>query len=424
MDRVRYQHDGARIHSSREIEAHAGLGQEMFSVTFMAKNIRQERTGVHARIDVAINGVTLAYSFFNVERDEERVRLANSGFRAYKEEAGLVREYPASVLKKDLDDFCDGLWDEQVAGSVGTYSFGSEERLPPSYLLRPYIMAGAGTIVQGPPGMGKSYALALMAVSLDAGLSTLWPVETAKRALFINLERPKRTYEDRLGNINAALGLERKRPLLMLHARGRGLLDVQEGIRRTIQEHDVGAIFVDSISRAGMGDLNDNETANKIVDVLNAFGPAWVGIGHPPRKDATHIYGSVHFEAGADMTVRLHSQQKNDGPLGIGLEITKKNDIPNFPLMQFAVEFDERGLTRVRRSRPAEFPEVERGGGHRVTMESEVRDWLLDHGKATATDAAKATGYSRQNVSALLANNEHFVSLGKEGRETHYGVRG
>jgi hypothetical protein len=39
------------------------------------------------------------------------------------------------------------------------------------------------------------------------------------------------------------------------------------------------------------------------------------------------MYGSVHFEAGADVIVQLLSEQLEDGTLGIGLQVTKNNDV-------------------------------------------------------------------------------------------------
>jgi hypothetical protein len=290
----------------------------VYVVQFSAQDVRRERAGIHARVDISINNVTLAYSTFNIEKDEDRVRLANSAFAQY-EKNGVALDYPKPLVKKDLDVFCDGLWDETLAVSMPERMAGAVGRTPPGFLLRPYVLDDGGTLIFAPPGQGKSYSVMLMAVSLDAGLSTLWPVQQTP-VLFVNLERSRVRVADRLGNVNEVLGLPRARPLHMLNARGRGFLDVLESLERYIAQERIGCLFLDSVSRAGMGDLNENQSANRIIDALNRLGISWLAIGHTPRSDATHLYGSVHFDAGADVVVRQISQQAGfDQPLGIGL---------------------------------------------------------------------------------------------------------
>jgi hypothetical protein len=70
-----------------------------------------------------------------------------------------------------------------------------------------------------------------------------------------------------------------------------------------------------------MGDLTENGAGNKIVDALNGMAETWLAIGHTPRASAEHVYGTVHFDAGADLMVKLTSEQDEDGPLGISLEM-------------------------------------------------------------------------------------------------------
>ena len=416
---LEYQHEGNRLTWRRRITTLAE-GAE-YTIGLSARDVRREKTGIHARLDIAVNGVTLAYSTFNIERDEDRVRITNSAHKQYRAN-GLAADYPSEFLKKDVDLFCDGLWDEHVQAAMPSLTYGSMERRPPSFRLKPYVLEGGGTIIFGPPGRGKSYVLMLMAVAIDAGNETLWPVHKTK-VLFINLERARRGVEDRLANINAVLGMERRRPLLMLHARGQALDDVAESIERTIRDEQVGCVLLDSISRAGMGDLIKNETANHIVDLLNGFGPDWIALAHTPRADESHIYGAMHFEAGADIMTALLSQQREMGPLGIGLKITKKNDIPEFPLQITALEFDEAGLTGVRGARKGEFPQVE--AGREADVAGKLREYILGvpDATATATQAADTLGLNRSMVSRILGG-EGFILVKRTRAGAFYGVVG
>lgn len=393
---------------------------EDHTLIFSAEGIRQERTGVHARVSLDCNGAVLAWSNFNVEKDEDRVRLSNS---AYLHLNGMSAAYPKTHLKNDLDQFCAGLWDAQLATLAPVMMEGTLKATPPSFLLYPFVLAEGGTIIFAPPGRGKSYTLMLMAVYVDAGLQGLWEPVKRSKVLFINLERGAKSVADRLGNINGALGLDRYRALPTINARGRSLADVAAAAERYIGENDVGVVFVDSISRAGAGDLNANESVNRIIDVLNRMCPAWVGLAHTPRADESHVYGGIHFEAGADVVVQLLSEQEEDGPLGIGLQITKQNDIGKVPLWTMALEFTVNGLAKVRNARRGEFPEIE--AGKKMTMRESVRQHLMDVGASSATEIADALGFNRSNVANTLATDHGtFEVSAKRGPSVLYVVRG
>lgn len=397
---------------------------EKVALLLRAADIHRERTGVHARLEIAANGVVLAWGVINTDRDEDRVRLSNSAGRQLNGN-GSGELYPAAYLKKDVDDFCRGLWQAEI-GRFDPQLMTGLPAAPPDCVLHPFILRGGGTVLFGPPGRGKSWITYLWAVSLDAGISTLWTVEQT-RVLLINLERSADSVRRRIGAINVALGLPRDRAIRILNARGRTLDDVLAAAARYVEKHEVGAVMLDSISRAGMGDLTENLAANRITDRMNRLCPTWVGIAHTPRATDDHVFGSVHFDAGADVMAKLVSQQEQTGPLGIGLEVVKGNDLPRswFKLQKFALEMsEEQGLVGVRKARDGEFPEVE--AKRKVSALERLREWVLDqpYGRADATEAAEETGLNRSTVVQLFKNPEHFVELGKDGRRVLYGVRG
>ena len=164
---------------------------------------------------------------------------------------------------------------------------------------------------------------------LSANVDKVWPVSRAK-VLFINLERSALSIQRRLGLVNTALGLDADRKLLTLNARGKSLVDIKDVVAATVAKYDVGLIILDSISRAGQGSLIEDRPVNAIVDTLNNLAPSWLALAHTPRSNESHVFGSVHFEAGADVVVKLLSERTED-TLGIGLEIVKENDIGRTP---------------------------------------------------------------------------------------------
>ena len=92
--------------------------------------------------------------------------------------------------------------------------------------------------------------------------------------------------------------------------------------------------MVDSLSRMGYGNLIDNDPANKAMDALNGLSPAaWAVLAHTPRGDETHTFGSQMFDAAADVTVQLMTDDKTkDDSLGIGLRVDKANAYFRSPL--------------------------------------------------------------------------------------------
>jgi len=383
-----------------------------------AETVRRERTGVHARLEVRCNNALLAWSNFNIERDEDRVRLGNS---AYKHLDALKDVYPGTYLKSDLDKFCAELWTAFLDLSGPVMMGGTLVPRPPRFVLRPYILDGGGSILFAPPGRGKSYTLMLMMVCVDAGLDQIWPSEQRK-VLFINLERSPGSVEDRLGAINQVLGLPRDRQILTLHARGRSLADVAEVAEEHIRQQHIELVFVDSISRAGAGDLNANDSSNRIIDILNRIAPTWLALAHTPRADESHVFGSIHFEAGADVVIQLLSEQEGRGPLGVGLQITKNNDIGPTSMGMLALEFSDTGLSVVRHARKGEFPEIERG--RKLSLREQIREHLLDVGPQTATEIAEELGANRSNVGQILRTGTTFIRGAKLGKRQLYAVAG
>lgn len=387
-------------------------------LSFRAEKISDERTGVHARITINAQHETLSWSYLNIERREDRSSLSSAAFGILKTDT----KYSKDDLRHDLDAFCSGLWEYHVSRFVPEDLAGNETPEPLSFTLKPYILDNAGTIIFAAPGRGKSYTAQLWAQSIDAGCSKLWEVRKRK-VLFINLERSQESVRRRLSMVNKVLGLSPTRPLLMLNARGKSLTDVLGSCKRAIKKHGVEMIVLDSISRASMGDLNENQSGNKVVDALSSLSPTWLALGHTSRASDEHLYGSIMQDAGADICVQLLAQIKQDGTLGIGYQITKQNDIGFYQQKIFSFRFNENILTEVRPAKPMEFPEIE--GKSPQDMETTIIEFVsnADSGDATATEVANTFGYDRGNVSRLFISSGKFVQTRKVKQSTYYGVK-
>jgi hypothetical protein len=202
---IQYEITDQRVAWERPIDAALRL-------CMTATELRKERTGVHARLDVAMNGRSLAWGVLNIDKDEERVRLSNS---AYGQVNGHAGTFDKPEMKRCVDAFCKGLWEASLGNLASTLMAGAEAE-PPEYVLDPYIVEEGGTILFAKPGRGKSFITLLMAVSIDAGDEVpverqLWRVRQ-QPVLFINLERGARSNAKRLGRVNTVLGLPYERP--------------------------------------------------------------------------------------------------------------------------------------------------------------------------------------------------------------------
>lgn len=392
---------------------------------YAARDVRRERTGCHAKVDISLNWVSFAWSNFNLERDEDRVRLTNSAYKHFDgDEHTLDRtEMTQNKFKHAFDLFCLGLWDEVVGENVGGWLCGDPSATPAKPLLRPYVLAEAGTIMYAPPGTGKSYTALLMAVCLQYGISRIWELLDTAVPLYINLERSERSMRARLARVNVALGLDPDDGLHFLNARGRTLSDIYESAQRTIERDGCDMVFYDSISRSGAGgSMAGDEIANRIMDMLNALCPTWVAIGHSPRGDESHVFGSQMFDAAADVAIQTKSQSSADKrSTGIGLEISKANDIPTGQMSIHVLEWDEGGLSAIRRSRQGEFAEIETG--RRLGLEQEMIQLLKARGAMAGIDIADELGRNRSFVARLLTSSDSFVAVRKEGQRVLYGAK-
>lgn len=394
------------------------------ALRFQARDVRRERTGIHAQVAMSLNWITLAWTNLNVERDEDRVRLSNSAYRHLKgpEHELDAAEFPDNLFKHALDLFCFGLWDHVVGVRMGGLMAGDPNRAPARPLLGNYMLDEGGTLLFAPPGQGKTYTALTMGVSLAYGVELLWPVFEARWPLYINVERSGVSMAARLARVNRALGLDAETPLPFLNGRGRSLTDIYEAAERTMRAEKCGYVIYDSISRAGQGSMVADDVANRIMDMLNALSPSWLALAHSPREDQSHAYGSQMFDAAADLVIGLRAQTSaNRLSTGIGLEGTKANDLPLPKMAIHVFEWGDEGLSGVRRARSGEFADLE--ASEHQSLEDEIASLLLKVGTGSAVGIADALGRNRSRVSNVLNRSHRFVQAGRRGREILYGVQ-
>lgn len=370
---------------------------------FEATTLRRERTGVHAHLAIAMDGRIAASTVFNVQRDDERTRLANSAARR------IGGEHTGDAIKVRLDQFCRDLWEEWVRSDTSEWSERTE--IPEvQHLLYPYVMAEAGTIVFGYKGQGKSWLGILWTMMLQHGISSRWHIARPVNAMFVNLERSRASVDRRRAMVGRVIGVQGMRAF---HARGRSLADIRDALRSEISQHSIDVVIVDSLSRAGTGKLTADDDTNRAMDILNGIGCAWVALAHTAKSDGEHVFGSVMQENAADVIVQMAGCRSatHSSAIGCRLRVTAANDLPKISPEVYALDFDPLGLSGIREPERGEFPDLVLSDG---SPSDRIAAVLSEEGPSSIEELEIATGVGRTTIYEALKGSR-FVRLGDAG---------
>lgn len=403
----------------RTVKGSVGLSNNEH-LHFHGQHLRHERTGVHGYLEILHDDTLLTYDQFNFDRHADRLRIANAAHKLLDDNpmTDSGKPYTSMLLKHDVDLFCRQAWEVWNGQFEGVELEGDVISEPTVFLAAPHIIQGGGTVLVGKPGKGKSYTALTIAVAVDSGTNGFWGVTQAK-TMFVNLERSAASISKRIGAVNDVLGLEPGRKLVTLNARGRSLSDVEGGIERTIKHYGIEFVVLDSISRAGMGDLIENRTANAIADSLNGLGTAWLAIAHSPRS-SDNIFGSQMFDAAADIIVQ-HKGHQAEEEVGVQLTMTKANDSALAPPMYLGLKFDEYGLKQVRLAKGKDFPELR--AEEEVSAAQQIYDYLIHEVSSDyPSHIAEELNIKRTTVNDILKDTTKYTKR-REGNRSFYAVR-
>ena len=402
---------------TRSGSVYARIPAGPIELVLRADGIRRERTGIHARIEVWTNsggqGTRLASDLFNVERQEERARLARMAWKVMPEAVQGLFEEDEHIFRILFDRFCLEAWDCYL-GSLEPSIVEGDITIPPPQFIGPFVINEGGSIIHGQPGAGKSWLLYAILMAIQHGVDHgPMQVREQREVLLINLERSDESVRQRLGAVSRALGLADNAHLHVLNKRGRSLRDVAAAAKRYVDRHGIGVVGLDSISRAGAGTLNSDEAANQIIDTLTWICPTWIALGHQAKNAdgrATN-FGSQMFIAGADLVAGMRSEIE-DGAINIELEVDKANAYIERKPVRYRLVMDEKGLVAI-------------AHGTAQVFTPEQRELLAVLGDAyepmTAEQAADMLGWTVASTERLLKNTPGIQRAGlNEERKATY----
>ena len=382
-------------------------GNHLLHLVAPQEDIRPEKTGIHGQIDVILDQRMIAYDSFNWSKQSQRGPFSGYVTKkpAFKD---ILTFYTREDFNQDIENFTYEAPKLKIRSQILFENMAGDPDIEVKQIIKNYVIEGGGTILNALPKQGKSYIALAMAVSADAGLSKLWNTQQAN-ALYVNLERSKDSLKLRLARVNEALGLPPRRTLPFINAKGLNLMQLMPSIRYQMRQHNTQIIFIDSISRAGMGSLLEDSTAMKLTDALNNLVKestrAWVGIAHRSWTNE-HVFGSVHFLGSCDAMVDVQASHLPSGrDMGVMLTVSGQNDMAPSDPQIVSLTFNNRGLSGIEQAEAEDYPDLEESQA--PNTKQEVAKFISAKGGAhlKVSQIATGTGIKRTTVSNTLIRN-------------------
>jgi putative DNA primase/helicase len=159
--------------------------------------------------------------------------------------------------------------------ALGMEQFMQLQFPPRRFLLRPWLTTTGLTMIDAPPGHGKTWLALSIAYAVAAGQALMdWEVETSARVLYVDGELPGELFQTRLRLLGAALPESQFRVLsrAQFEMAGATMLDLgtedgRDYLDQVIEHDQITLIILDSVStlvRSGID--NDVESWRAIQD--------------------------------------------------------------------------------------------------------------------------------------------------------------
>jgi hypothetical protein len=376
----------------------------------------------------------LSYDDIDIKDREQRNRLANAARKHLQGPKGSdnpfgvdVDEWSESLNQHLLDEFCLtfplALFEAQGArwGSAGAVITGED------FLIPDFLQAAGGHILFGPKGSGKTEILIALSRCLQFGCDLFGPVTRKVTPMILQLERAEPSFLRAVQVMNRAMGLPIDEPILYRVERGRSVSSMVDALAADVDKHHVDVLLTDSISRMSEGgSLKDDNTANPIMDRLNAVAPchfdlahtSWDGKGNPENA---HMFGSIHFGNAADVVNQIIRQRTGPRKAGVMIKTTDANAFSPGAKRFFSLEYDELGLMSITKAEGGDFPELNVSAGLSGAERNEML-WRTLRNSMTIPELIEATGLKYDEIEATLRNSPRsFVvtgtrSTGKRGQ--------
>ena len=270
------------------------------------------------------------------------------------------------------------------------------------YMVRPFLLEDAPTILFGQGGAGKTYITLAMALAVGLGDTFIGESVIQGKVLFLDYESTDGRTKARLMRLLRGIGDAEWNdpPFIYWPAEGRPLKDLVTPLRRKIANEDVKLLIVDAVGDACGGNPKDEDVALGYFRSLARLGLPSISLAHVTKDDADQYpFGSIFWHHRARITWNVKMVREDGDVRHVGLFNRKANEDREYPPLGIKLEFeggrDDTHTVTVSKEEVVEEFATE------LPLAMRLRQYLRP-GERSVKQLATAVGKSEDTVSRTL----------------------
>lgn len=274
-----------------------------------------------------------------------------------------------------------------------------------TFLLKPFLQKDVSNMVFGDSEVGKTYFCIRLAASLAIGVEFLgYEAPKGIKTLFLDYEDSLSTFNNRLFEVSAGLGLKKEdiTPYLEWYKPDGSMRDMRETVARLVEDNDYGLIVIDAGSNAAGGSPNDEQIVVDMFNALEGIPCTKLIIHHEPKNtlglaDNKAYYGTTFWRALTRIAWRLTLENEEDGKV-IKATMTKNSNLGRIKPILYRQKWE----STTRTDEPTPFVSFTTVDDFQPTEEQKIMTYLTEAEKATTNEIAEATGLTRTTTQRRL----------------------
>jgi hypothetical protein len=288
-----------------------------------------------------------------------------------------------------------------------------------TWSIYPLVRGTTPSVIYGKGGSGKSTFAAFAAAIAQNGTAWAGLVPEKSNVMYLDYESDAEEVGNKIWAVHRGLGLGGDVEVFYRFSTQKLVADVEQ-LRREVVERDIGLIFIDSLSLAAGGELNEADGFIRYFGALRSLKLPSITIHHQNKEGG--MYGSEYIRNFARNVWEVRSEQEpGSSKLTFGLFHKKVNVGKLLPPIGLEFNYTTDDVTgRVSSIAVSEgnllaFETTAEG----MPLDTRVYDMLKAGAEKTDTLAA-ALGVSEGTLRSTLARHEDRFYRFDDGR---YGVK-
>lgn len=388
------------------------------AVQLVFDRVAEQRGSLSAELSVTLGTASLFSGMdIGLKSDTSQTKLASS----------LARLAPAVPWKLLLQQSCALVKQHHREGTPLRYVNRDTPTESFTYIVNPLIVKGAGNILYGDGGLGKSSVGLWCALLILAGESIAGIRALRGKPLLLDYEDCEAVHVRRIKAIAAAhpsLGSEE----LAYQACSDPLWQIAPQLQRRIHREGITCLILDSLLPSTGGD-SGSEATTKAFNALRKLGVESLILAHVPKtqqEGQTYqtVYGSVFSQNYARNIWELKREQAvGEDTSVLGLFNRKSNHSRlHLPIRLKVTQNETNTFLHYEPCDLTETAELVSA----LPAAAQIRNFLEDGEPRTAKAIADATGLKLTTVKTTLSREQgrKWQMLGGSGQETTWCVLG